>query len=477
MSTEETPLLSEGPAPLDHGRVYDRFSPSKKRVILAMVSCSGVIPLFVSGVFIPAIPQIARDLLTTPEVASLTITTSYVGASLGSMVMATYSGFYGRRPIYLVGLPFFCLGSYQIAVTQNIYHLIAWRFIQNVGISASISLGAGVIGDVYKLEERGFPLGLFFGASLIGPAIAPVSGGIMAHYASWRMLQWGFLLYGLIILTSMALWLPETSHPGTLGIEQAEYHHHQQQGDGSTQRRKWRWIATSALVLLTEFGEHPYEWIGMANKASRFGLAVLLVPLAYTIGAEYGIVNEALIGAVFIPCGVGNMVGAPLAGYVSDRVIIAHRAKRGGEWCPEDRLRGALFSAATFVPLSVLFIGLTVEFIPGRTGLLLCLVWLFMNGVGIHLVLSPLAVYNIDIMQSRSTEIIAAYTGTRGMFISLLIPCILPSISHFGVVATNAAAALVAWAGFGTLVVIIRYGGQLRAWKDIGYTTADSENI
>ncbi|KAF4579722.1 hypothetical protein EYR40_000100 [Pleurotus pulmonarius] len=345
MSTEETPLLAEGHTPLDHSRVYDRFSPSKKRVILAMVSCSGVIPLFVSGVFIPAIPQIARDLLTTPEVASLTITTSYVGASLGSMVMATYSGFYGRRPIYLVGLPFFCLGSYQIAVTQNIYHLIAWRFIQNVGISASISLGAGVIGDVYKLEERGFPLGFFFGASLIGPAIAPVSGGIMAHYASWRMLQWGFLFYGLIILTSMALWLPETSHPGTLGIEQAEYHHQQQQGDGR------------------------------------------------------------------------------------------------------------------------------------RTGLLLCLVWLFMNGVGIHLVLSPLAVYNIDIMQSRSTEIIAAYTGTRGMFISLLIPCILPSISHFGVVATNAAAALVAWAGFGTLVVIIRYGGQLRAWKDIGYTTADSENI
>ncbi len=79
----------------------------------------------------------------------------------------TYDVSDGRRPIYLVGLPFFCLGSYQIAVTQNIYHLIAWRFVQNVGISASISLGAGVISDVYKLEERGFPLGLFFGVSTL----------------------------------------------------------------------------------------------------------------------------------------------------------------------------------------------------------------------------------------------------------------------------------------------------------------------
>lgn len=54
------------------------------------------------------------------------------------------------------------------------------------------------------------------------------------------MLQWGFLIYGLTLLISMALWLPETSHPGTLGVEKAE--DQQPQGNGGSRRQKWRWV-------------------------------------------------------------------------------------------------------------------------------------------------------------------------------------------------------------------------------------------
>lgn len=165
MASEETPLLPEGNILVDHDHVYDRFTPRRKRGILALVSCSGLIPFFVSGTFIPAIPQIARDLSTTPEMVSFTISLSILGAAIGGMAMATYSGFYGRRPVYLAGLPFSCLGSYQIAVSQSIYHLIFWRFVQNVGMSGGMSLGAGVIGDIYKLEERGFAMGVFYGVS------------------------------------------------------------------------------------------------------------------------------------------------------------------------------------------------------------------------------------------------------------------------------------------------------------------------
>ncbi|KAJ8701074.1 hypothetical protein PTI98_004037 [Pleurotus ostreatus] len=472
MTTEETPLLRAEHISVDHDNVYDRFSPWKKRGILILVSLSGLLPLFASGTFIPAIPQIAHDLATSPEIVTFTISMSIFGAALGSMAMATYSGFYGRRPVYLAGLPFFCLGSYQIAVSQNIYYLIAWRFIQNVGISGGISLGAGVIGDIYKLEERGFAMGVFFGAVLLGPAIAPVTGGIATHYASWRMLQWGFLIYGLALLISMALWLPETSHPGTLGAEKAE--DQQPQSNGGTRRQKWRWVWLNPFSCLGLLRSPNLMLVMLAGTAALVTDFVLLVPLAYTIGAKYGITNEALIGAVFIPCGVGNMVGAPLAGYISDRIIIAYRAKRGGDWYPEDRLRGTLFGAAFCVPLSVLFTGLTIEYVPGRMGLLLCLGWLFMNGIGVDLVLSPSAAYNVDIVHMRSAEVMAANSGCRALLLSFFVPAILPSINHFGVIATNAAAALIAWVGFGLLIFTIRYGEQLRSWIDVGYSTVEN---
>ncbi|KAF4607766.1 hypothetical protein EYR40_000101 [Pleurotus pulmonarius] len=363
-TTQDDPVEDSEDRPLKRARCFTQealsLSAKDQEEFMVIRICPKV---FASGTFIPAIPQIAHDLATSPEIVTLTISMSIFGTALGSMAMATYSGFYGRRPVYLAGLPVFCLGSYQIAISQNIYYLIAWRFIQNVGISGGISLGAGVIGDIYKLEERGFAMGVFFGGVLLGPAIAPVTGGIATHYASWRMLQWGFLICGLALLISMALWLPETSHPGTLGVEKAE-------------------------------DQQPH--------------GVLLVPLAYTIGAKYGITNEALIGAVFIPCGVGNMVGAPLAGYISDQIIVAYRAKRGGDWYPEDRLRGTLLGAAFCVPLSVLFTGLTIVYVPGRMGLFLCLVWLFMNGIGVDLVLSPSSAYNVDVVHTRSAEVMAA---------------------------------------------------------------------
>ena len=77
------------------------------------------------------------------------------------------------------------------------------------------------------------------------------------------------------------------------------------------------------------------------------------------------------------------VVGAPLAGRISDRNIRKWRKRRGDEWVPEDRLRGTLFAAAILVPLSVLAIGVITHYVKGRLGLTLNLVCLFVNGFGV----------------------------------------------------------------------------------------------
>ena len=76
-------------------------------------------------------------------------------------------------------------------------------------------------------------------------------------------------------------------------------------------------------------------------------------------------------------------VGAPIAGHISDLTVIKWRKRRNGEWVPEDRLRATLFAAGVLVPLSVLISGLAVRFIPGIAGIVICLVCLFMNGIGV----------------------------------------------------------------------------------------------
>lgn len=147
--SEETPLL-----PSRHEALYQRFTPVEKRGLVAMVSVCGLLPFFVSGTFIPSIPQIAKDLDTTGPIVSLAVSLFFFAASLGSLTAASYSTFYGRRPIYLWGLPLLSIGSVGVASSVNIHQLMGWRFVQALGASPGLAVGAGVIGDIYKLEER-----------------------------------------------------------------------------------------------------------------------------------------------------------------------------------------------------------------------------------------------------------------------------------------------------------------------------------
>jgi MFS family permease len=82
---------------------------------------------------------------------------------------------------------------------------------------------------------------------------------------------------------------------------------------------------------------------------------------------------------------VSTLAGAPLAGWLSDKIIIRARKQRGGVWYPEDRLRATLPGALIFVPVSVLAFGLVVDNIKGKTGLVLSLICLYFNGFGVSL--------------------------------------------------------------------------------------------
>ncbi|KAF8888355.1 major facilitator superfamily domain-containing protein [Infundibulicybe gibba] len=180
-ATEETPLLT--PTPNDelletkYDPVYDRFNSREKKLIVALVSWCGLMPYFVSGCFFPSVPQIARDLESTATMISLSI----FAAAIGGLSAASYSSYYGRRPVYLCGMAVLFVGSLGVTISNTIPQLMFWRFTQAFGASSGLSVGAGVIGDIYKLEERGTAMGVFLAACLLGFALAPPAGGDVFH--------------------------------------------------------------------------------------------------------------------------------------------------------------------------------------------------------------------------------------------------------------------------------------------------------
>ncbi|TCD61488.1 hypothetical protein EIP91_008371 [Steccherinum ochraceum] len=379
MASEQTPLL-EAAAVVDEQSVpeetrqerdpiYDRFTSAQKRAIVLHVTFSGVIPLFVSGSFIPSLPQIAKEFNSTGPIINLAVSASVFAACFGSLFWAVYSGYYGRKPVYLVATLISCIGSVGVALAPSVASLIFFRIFQAAGASSGFSNSMGVIGDVYALEERGTATGVFFAGVLLGPAIAPVIGGFVAEVWSWRVMQAAIFVSGVVFFIVTLLFFPETMHPGASGAEKAG-------------RRGF--VILNPFQSLTLVRSPVVLCVITAGITTLLADFFLVVPVAYTVWAHRS------------------------TGYLSDRTITARRKARGGVWVPEDRLRGIQLSGLVFIPGSLLIAGYTTTYVDGWPGIVINMICLFINGFGVDSVLATVGAYNVDILHDRSAEITAA---------------------------------------------------------------------
>lgn len=65
--------------------------------------------------------------------------------------------------MYLCGTPLLFFGSMGVAFSRTVPEMIFWRCVQAMGTSGGTSVGGAVIGDIYKVTERGTAMGIFFG--------------------------------------------------------------------------------------------------------------------------------------------------------------------------------------------------------------------------------------------------------------------------------------------------------------------------
>ncbi|KAG1738346.1 major facilitator superfamily domain-containing protein, partial [Suillus paluster] len=438
-NTEESPLF-EGHGihiPDDLDGVHDRFSKAQKNIIVFAVSFAGVLPSVVRDWdLVSSIPQIAHDLDSTSAAVSLAVSLSVFANVIGCLVWAVYSSVC-RFSVLLLGMPILCIGSFGGVVSTTLMRLLFRRLFQAFGCAGGLSVGAAAISDIYRVEQRGTAMGIFFGVRLLGVALSPITGSTAAHHWSWRSLHCSLVLWGFIEMVLLYPFLPETSHPCS----------------GLT---KPFWINPfNSLWLLRS----PNIMAFVLLLTMHFLIPVLSIPIAYTIGVRYHISNEALIGVCFLPSGLGNFTMHTSAFRV---VFFLFKHK-----LPHQLLGGAVLVGGLFVPLSVCLSGLVTTYIAGPLGLVLNLLRLFMNGIGVNFVLTPIGSYNVDVLQSRSAEVIVAVTTFRAIILAPVIAAVLPSIETLGVAATNGIATVICAADYH---LTIRYGDHMRAWVDVGHT-------
>ncbi|KAJ3559336.1 hypothetical protein NP233_g11287 [Leucocoprinus birnbaumii] len=368
-------------------------------------------------------------------------------------------------------------GSMGVGFAKNAPQLMGARFFQSAGAAPAMALGAGVIADIYKTEQRGTALGIFFGATLLGPALVPFVGGLTTQYFSWRVLQVALGVFAALGLNCILFALPETSHLGTIKIDTHEH------------RSKPRWRSAlinplSPLWLLRSPPLFILTMVGLVSLLTDYSIKpVLFQPSDWPFSDRvFSSTTSSLevrepdttskmrpsLGSVISPQ-ESEISWAPVVGRLSDMILTRYRAKRGFLH-PEDRLTACLVEALVLVPLSVFLSGILTRYVSGTKGLVLNLICPFINGVGVDLVLSPSAAYIVDILRSRSAEAMAANNVLRAFILAFTVAGILPLIDSCGIVIADLTSALLGWVGFALLLVTIRYGERMRKWLDVGYS-------
>lgn len=92
-----------------------------------------------SSIFLPSIPQMSADLDTTASVINYTVAIFLVTIGIAPLFWSPLSGFYGRRPIYLVSMPIHVAASIGVALSNNVGAIIGTRILQGFGGSCVVN--------------------------------------------------------------------------------------------------------------------------------------------------------------------------------------------------------------------------------------------------------------------------------------------------------------------------------------------------
>ena len=93
---------------------------------------------------------------------------------------------FGRKPVMLVGIALFLLGSVLCGTAWSMGALIAFRAVQGIGAGAVQPMAMTIVGDLYTLAERARVQGYLASVWAVSSVVGPTLGGVFSEYVSWR---------------------------------------------------------------------------------------------------------------------------------------------------------------------------------------------------------------------------------------------------------------------------------------------------
>jgi DHA1 family bicyclomycin/chloramphenicol resistance-like MFS transporter len=296
--------------------------------LLALIAFSATLGMHV---FVPALPRAAIDLGASVGATQMTISVYIFGLALGQLVYGPVADRYGRRPVLMAGLALYTIAGLACTLAPNIDTLIVARLFQALGGCCGMVLGRAIVRDTSAPNDAARRLALMNLMVTVGPAFAPLIGGLLASTLGWRSIFVALCMLGIANVLFVWRLLPETGTPAPGGGAEVARNYTMllrspafigfSVGGGCATTAMYAFVASAPFIFINQLHRTTWEvgvYIGVLVSGVWLG-SLLATRLIGRIAIRKLLVRSNLVSVA----GAFVFLGAVLSGHLSVPIAVA----------------------------------------------------------------------------------------------------------------------------------------------------------
>lgn len=160
---------------------------------------------------LPALPQIAAELIPAdPNRAQLILTSFVLGMGLGTFLAGPISDALGRKPVIVMGAGLYMVGALLAWAAPTLETVLAARLLQGLGAAGPRVVSLAMVRDLYSGRHMARIMSFAMMIFTLVPALAPLAGQGIIALTGWRGIFLAFLVFAVVATSWLSLRQPET---------------------------------------------------------------------------------------------------------------------------------------------------------------------------------------------------------------------------------------------------------------------------
>jgi EmrB/QacA subfamily drug resistance transporter len=155
-------------------------------ILISLMMSTGLVAID-STIIATAIPSVVDNLGGFAQFPWL-FSVYLLAQAVSVPIYGKLADLFGRKPIMLIGIGLFLLGSILCGAAWSMPALIAFRAVQGLGAGAIQPMSLTIAGDLYSIAERGRIQGYIASVWAVSSVVGPTLGGVFSEYLSWRLI-------------------------------------------------------------------------------------------------------------------------------------------------------------------------------------------------------------------------------------------------------------------------------------------------